>query len=44
LSDIGYTHGVVIEAISKNTLPDLVASRARLSEIGWRFERASSPT
>jgi sugar phosphate isomerase/epimerase len=37
LSDIGYTQGVVIEAISANTLPDLVASRTRLDAMGWRF-------
>jgi sugar phosphate isomerase/epimerase len=43
LTDIGYTRGVVIEAISRNTLPDLVASRAHLHEMGWRFERAGSP-
>jgi deoxyribonuclease-4 len=37
LSTTNYTRGVVIEAISENTLPDIVASRARLSETGWRF-------
>jgi sugar phosphate isomerase/epimerase len=44
LSHIGHTHGVVIEAISKNTLPDLVASRGRLKEMGWRFDRPRLPT
>lgn len=39
LSDIGYTDSVVIEAVSKHTLPDLVASRTRLTEMGWRFDR-----
>jgi sugar phosphate isomerase/epimerase len=43
LSGIGYDHGVVIEAISENTLPDLIASRARLDEMGWRFGRRGSP-
>jgi deoxyribonuclease-4 len=43
LTDIGYTQGVVIEAISQNTLPDLVASRTRLREMGWRFENAGTP-
>jgi sugar phosphate isomerase/epimerase len=44
LSDIGYTQGAVIEAISQNTLPDLVASRTRLKEMGWRFNQAAGPT
>jgi hypothetical protein len=44
LSDVGYTHGVVIEAISKNTLADIVASRAKLDAMGWRFERRAPPT
>jgi hypothetical protein len=35
---------VVIEAISKTTLPDLFASRARLKEMGWRFDRPRLPT
>lgn len=37
LEDIGYEHGVVIEAISRDTLSDLVASRRRLVEGGWQF-------
>ena len=39
LTGVGYTRGVVIEAISQNTLPDLVASRARLDAMGWRFKQ-----
>jgi sugar phosphate isomerase/epimerase len=37
LTDVGYTQGVVIEAISNNTLHDLVASRQCLDTMGWRF-------
>ncbi len=37
LGDVGYEDGVVIEAISDDTLNDLVASRRRLAEGGWRF-------
>ena len=37
LGDVGYEDGVVIEAISGDTLNDLVASRRRLTEAGWRF-------
>jgi sugar phosphate isomerase/epimerase len=39
LTDVGYIKGVVIEAISNNTLPDLVASRRRLDATGWRFKQ-----
>jgi sugar phosphate isomerase/epimerase len=39
LSDIGYRRGVVIEAISADTLRDLVVSRDRLGAMGWRFQR-----
>lgn len=39
LTGIGYTRGVVIEAISQDTLPDLVASRERLDAMGWRFKQ-----
>jgi len=35
LSDIAYSKGVVIEVVSNDTLSDLVASRARLRQIGW---------
>ncbi|MEH2512502.1 sugar phosphate isomerase/epimerase [Nitrobacteraceae bacterium AZCC 1564] len=37
LGDIGYKNGVVLEAISDDTLNDLVASRQRLAEFGWKF-------
>jgi deoxyribonuclease-4 len=37
LTEIGYTGGIVIEAISQDTLSDLVASRTRLHAMGWRF-------
>ncbi len=37
LGEIGYEHGVVLEAISGDTLNDLVASRSRLAEAGWKF-------
>lgn len=37
LDDVGYGGGVVIEAISDDTLTDLVASRQRLLDGGWRF-------
>lgn len=39
LTGIDYTRGVVIEAISQNTLPDLVASRERLDAMGWCFKQ-----
>lgn len=39
LDGIGYTKGVVIEAISRDTLNDLVASRGCLTDAGWRFGR-----
>ncbi len=42
LSDGGYPQGGVIEAISQNPLPDLVASRTRLLEMGWPFDSAVS--
>jgi sugar phosphate isomerase/epimerase len=35
LGEIGYGHGVVIEAISADTLAGLVGSRERLVEMGW---------
>jgi sugar phosphate isomerase/epimerase len=44
LSSVGYASSVVIEVISKNTLPDLVASRARLQEMGRHFDRPPLPT
>jgi deoxyribonuclease-4 len=37
LSELGYADGIVIEAISQDTLADLVASRARLIGAGWTF-------
>ena len=40
LSDIGYDKGIVIEAISNDTLSDLVASRTRLHNMGWRFQQS----
>ncbi len=41
LEDVGYRNGVVIEAISPDTMNDLVASRERLAGGGWRFGPAS---
>jgi sugar phosphate isomerase/epimerase len=40
LTGIGYTKGIVIEAISQDTLTDLVASRTRLMDGGWHFQQA----
>ncbi len=40
LSYIGYDKGIVIEAISQDTVSDLVASRTRLHEMGWRFQQS----
>ncbi|MBS0561854.1 MAG: sugar phosphate isomerase/epimerase [Proteobacteria bacterium] len=37
LREIGYAGGVMIEAISADTLADLIASRDRLHGMGWRF-------
>ncbi len=37
LSELHYTGGIVIEAISQDTLVDLVASRTRLIGAGWTF-------
>lgn len=37
LGEVGYEDGVVIEAISGDTLDDLVRSRQRLVDGGWRF-------
>lgn len=37
LTEIGYADGVVIEAISQDTLTDLVASRTQLDQMGMWF-------
>ena len=39
LAKIGYNRDVMIEAISQDTLTDLVVSRTRLSDMSWSFDR-----